>query len=135
MNKILFVLSLAILLGIQIASRAAEPSPKRLLIIVPANLRAAVEDYSTYKSKQLPTQIVELESALKSADGVDDPERLKRYLFQQWKRGDLGYVLLVGDADVLPVRYMTLDRNDERAFNYSFYPCDLYYADLARADG
>ena len=41
---------------------------------------------------------------------------------------------MVGDADVFPVRYMVLDRVTPAAFDYAFYPSDLYYADLARAD-
>ena len=44
-------------------------------------------------------------------------------------------MLLVGDADVMPVRYMVLDRVTPAAFDYAFYPSDLYYADLAKADG
>jgi hypothetical protein len=35
----------------------------------------------------------------------------------------------------MPVRYMTLDRREKSAFNYSFYPSDLYYSDLAKSDG
>ena len=30
---------------------------------------------------------------------------------------------------------MVLDRNTPAAFNYAFYPSDLYYADLAKRDG
>ena len=47
--------------------------------------------------------------------------------------GRLRYVLLVGDADVMPVRYMVLDRVTPAAFDYAFYPSDLYYADVAKA--
>ena len=61
--------------------------------------------------------------------------RVKRFLFDQWKNQQAGYALLVGDADVFPVRYMVLDRATPAAFNYAFYPSDLYYSDLARADG
>jgi len=43
--------------------------------------------------------------------------------------------LLVGDATVLPVRYMVLDRVAPAAFDTAFYPSDLYYADVARNDG
>ena len=35
----------------------------------------------------------------------------------------------------MPVRYMVLDRVTPAAFDYSFYPCDLYYADVAKDDG
>src|SRR5262249_5394758 len=40
-----------------------------------------------------------------------------------------------GDVDVMPVRYMVLDRVTPAAFDYAFYPSDLYYSDLARQDG
>jgi hypothetical protein len=41
----------------------------------------------------------------------------------------------VGDADVVPVRYMVLDRVHQPAFDYAFYPSDLYYADVAHRNG
>ena len=66
---------------------------------------------------------------------MDDAERLKRFLFDAWQNERIGYVLLVGDADVLAVRYMTLDRITPAAFDYAFYPSDLYYSDLATRDG
>ena len=70
-----------------------------------------------------------LEEVLALTEGGDDPERLKRYLFHAWKRDGIGYALLVGDVDMLPVRYMTLDRCTREAFDVAFYPADLYYAD------
>jgi hypothetical protein len=83
----------------------------------------------------LPTELKSLESILKSTKGVDDPEKLKRFLYSEWRERGLGYVLLVGDVDVMPVRFMVLDRVTPAAFDYAFYPSDLYYADLAKADG
>ena len=65
----------------------------------------------------------------------DDPEKLKRFLYAAWQKRHARYVLLVGDATVLPVRYMVLDRVTPAAFDTAFYPSDLYYADVARADG
>jgi hypothetical protein len=56
-------------------------------------------------------------------------------LYQQWRERGLGYALLVGDVDVMPVRFMVLDRVTPAACDYAFYPSDLYYADLAKTDG
>jgi hypothetical protein len=67
--------------------------------------------------------------------GTDAPERLERWPWRGWRERGLGYVLLVGDADTLPVRFMALDRATAPACHYDFYPCDLYYADVAEADG
>lgn len=122
------------------ALASADPAADGLLIVAPREIAPALKEFVAFKSERLSSELVELETALQSPGG-DDPERLKRCIFDRWERGrgkdgtPLGYVLLVGDADVMPVRYMALDRNTEAAFNYAFYPSDLYYADLARSDG
>lgn len=76
-----------------------------------------------------------LEDALASTEDADAPERLKRRLWSAWSERGLSHVLLVGDADVMPVRFMVLDRVTAPAHDVAFYACDLYYADVARADG
>lgn len=118
------------------ASAEEEQQPAgRLLIVAPEQFHVALQLYVKHKERQRPTEVVALETVLHKTAGVDDPERLKRYLFEAWKSRGVRYVLLVGDADVLPVRFMVLDRVTPPAFDYAFYPCDLYYSDLAKADG
>lgn len=114
------------------AALAGEPG---LVIVAPRALAGSLGDFVKFKAERLPTELVTLEDALAAGEGVDDPERLKRYLYGRWHGDGVRYVLLVGDADVMPVRYMVLDRNTEQAFNYAFYPSDLYYGDIAKADG
>lgn len=110
------------------------PAAALLCIVAPGSFLPALDPFIAHKRKSLRVEPVALEGVLRG-EGADDPERLKRFLFAAWRERGLRYVLLVGDAALLPVRYMTLDRNTEAAFNYAFYPSDLYYADLARADG
>ena len=113
------------------------PVPPTLVVVTPAALAPSLQEYVAERSKTHRVTRLLLPHAL-LAPGRDDPERLKRWLFDDWskagKPADYS-VLLVGDADVLPVRYMVLDRVTEPAFDYAFYPSDLYYADLARDDG
>jgi len=104
-------------------------------IVAPDAFHEALAPYVKHKRKHFKTELVSLEKILKTSRGVDDPERLKRFLYEGWKNRKLGYVLLVGDVDVMPVRYMVLDRIDPKAFDYAFYPSDLYYSDLAKKDG
>lgn len=111
------------------------PQPKRLFIIAPDRFHTILTEYVRHKPESLRTELVSLEQVLKTTAGADDPERLKRFLYTAWRERDLGYVLLVGDVDVMPVRYMVLDRVTPAAFDYAFYPSDLYYADLAKSDG
>jgi cyanophycinase len=115
-------------------ARAPDAPEHGLLIVAPRALAASLEGFVKAKRERLPTRLVTLEEAL-AGPGADDPERLKRFLYTEWRSGGVGSVLLVGDADVLPVRYMVLDRNTPAAFDYAFYPSDLYYADVAKADG
>ncbi len=108
---------------------------KELLVISPKSFEEALREFLTWKQTLQPTRWVALEEILSSSPGADDPEKLKRFLYTEWRAHDIGYVLLVGDVDALPVRYMVLDRMTEAAFDYAFYPSDLYYADLAKPDG
>jgi hypothetical protein len=111
----------------------ASAAGKKLVVVAPSEFQASLAEFLAHKAKQLPTECVALEDVLKGQTGVDDPEKLKRFLFQRWRDDRLGYVLLVGDVDVMPVRYMVLDRVTPAAFDYAFYPSDLYYADQASA--
>ncbi len=115
-------------------SRLRNEEHRGMAIVAPERFHHALGKFLAYRTKQRPTQLVSLESILKTHQGTDDPERLKRWLYQEWKANHLRYVLLVGDADVIPVRYMVLDRVTPAAFDYAFYPSDLYYADVARRD-
>jgi hypothetical protein len=118
------------------AATQSSSSLDRLLIVAPESFASALEDFRVTRSQQLgqPVEWLALES-LAGLPGVDAPEKLKRELYRRWKAGDFGSVLLVGDVDVLPVRFMVLDRVAKGAFDTAFYASDLYYADLAHADG
>ena len=128
------------------AARGADQSPG-LIIIAPDEFLNALGPYAKERNNDIPTRLIPLKSALlQGADvsfapgqavppAADDAELLKRYLFNEWREKRAAFALLVGDADVLPVRYMCLDRVTAPAFDYAFYPSDLYYADVAKANG
>lgn len=106
-----------------------------MLIVAPERFHEALKPYLAFREHDRPVEFASLEGILEQSPGSDDPERLKRRLFKDWKAKRLRYVLLVGDADILPVRYMVLDRVTPAAFDYAFYPSDLYYADIADRNG
>jgi len=143
-----FLLALQGLVGLAGSGRQAGPeplqqstgasavrAPRALAVLAPAAWHDELAAYVAVRREERPVELVALEDALASEQGADAPERLKRWLWRAWRERDLGYVLLVGDADTLPVRFMVLDRVTEPAFDYAFYPCDLYYADLSEEDG
>ncbi|MCC6125841.1 MAG: hypothetical protein IT426_12815 [Pirellulales bacterium] len=115
---------------------AAVSAVKPLLVVVaPRQFEQELQPLVEHKRKELTVELAFLEDILAGNRGVDDPEKLKHFLYAAWHERHAQYVLLVGDAEVLPVRYMVLDRITPAAFDYSFYPSDLYYADVAKADG
>lgn len=106
-----------------------------LVIVAPEIFHPALQSFVEFKKKSRPVELLSLQKMLAGEKGVDDAEKVKRRLYQLWKSKKAAYALLVGDADVFPVRYMVLDRITPAAFDYSFYPSDLYYADLADDQG
>lgn len=106
-----------------------------LLVVAPEAFCASLDPFIAFKQERLETELATLESVLEHGKGTDDAEKLKRFIYQRWREKGIGFVLLVGDADVMPMRYMVLDRNTEAAFHYAMYPSDLYYADVATEDG
>lgn len=127
-------------LGLVLLCSATEPQSATihagpLIIVAPNAFHPALKRFVEFKNQSRPTELLSLESTIKEEQGADDPEKVKRRLFRLWKDKKVTHVLLVGDADVFPVRYMVLDRATPAAFDYAFYPSDLYYADLADAQG
>src|SRR5262249_42115212 len=88
------------------AAKAAEKPG--LVVIAPRAFHPSLAPYLAHKKKQLPVELVALEDVCKGHAGDDDAERVKRFLFARWKDRRIGYVLLVGDIDVMPARYRTI---------------------------
>jgi hypothetical protein len=120
---------------IDLAPPAALAPPPLVVAIAPAAWLDALEPWAAARRAQLSVELVALEDVCASNAGVDTPERIKQHLWRAWKERGARYALLVGDADVFPVRFMALDRVTPAAFDWAFYPTDLYYADVAEKDG
>jgi hypothetical protein len=117
------------------AAGDVQKSAERLLVVAPKQFLPALDKFIQHKSKLLNAELKPLDEILAASGGVDDAEKLKRYFYNERREHGLDFVLLVGDVDLLPVRFMTLDRVEPKAFNYSMYPSDLYYSDLLKKDG
>jgi hypothetical protein len=114
---------------------AADRPERRLLIVAPRAFTKALSVFVAHKKRLLPTRLVALQTILASSPGADDAEKLKRYLYDQWRSHALGYVLLVGDPAIMPIRYRAVCGSDPSLGKCGFSPVDMYYADLARRDG
>ena len=61
----------------------------RLLIIAPNAFHPALKEFVAHKRAQLPTELRSLEDILSKNPGVDDPEKLKRFLYNEWRQHGL----------------------------------------------
>ncbi len=118
------------------AAQGASIGPRpRYVIIAPRALVAACRPLLERRKQEFEADLWALEDVLRPRLNADDAAKVKYFLYLNWKDRGLRYALLVGDADVFPVRYMMLDRVHKPAFDVAFYPSDLYFADVAKADG
>ncbi len=104
-----------------------------LLIITPSNFYKEFSKLAEHKEKHgIKTKIVTLKEIYSSYEGRDHAEKIKYCIKDNVEKYGIKYVLLGGDASVLPVRYATYhERYRGKYYNFSV-PTDLYYADLYR---
>ncbi|MEM4308681.1 MAG: C25 family cysteine peptidase [Thermoplasmata archaeon] len=109
-----------------------------LLIIAPSMFNSTLAGFVAHKnSLGINTILVNLEDIPDYPEGRDLQEDMK--LFIKYGKENLGikYVILGGDADVLPPRYCYLPEVWSPVYpnENNYTPCDLYYADLYTQNG
>ena len=107
--------------------------PFDLLIISPQEFEGALVPLKDHKDRTgISTRIISLEDVFEQFPAKDQPESVKACIDYYKKNKGISYVMLVGDGDEFPVRYV-------KAYNTEwgsvFFPSDLYYADLYDARG
>jgi len=87
-----------------------------------------------HKSFGKATEIVTIEYILSSYDGIDDPERIRNFLIEQYEEFAVQYVLLAGDTDVIPHRglYGIVNASSPSPTTDLDIPADMYYSCLDR---
>jgi len=107
-----------------------------LLIITPVEFQPAAEPLAVHKSATgMPTTLKTLEHICGRFPGADDPEKIKRAIEHYHRFNGIKYVMLVGDVDKFPVRWVTHEQTNQPETQTYYFPSDLYYADLYDADG
>ncbi|MFO0957017.1 MAG: hypothetical protein U0800_06055 [Isosphaeraceae bacterium] len=70
-----------------------DPAESAMLIVVPSRFAEALGPYVEFKKAIRPTELVTLEDALRQGQGGDDPEKLKRFLYDARRPRKIGYGL------------------------------------------
>ena len=134
--------------------------PGALLIVTVDSFMTALEPLADWKSSTgIETFVIDWRTL---TIGLDSADKIKQAIYDYYTQHDVRYVLLMGDSDLLPIRY-TVDgyeeenpykaeylnkvewgwswcdggpwHDDMRHFIPNFYATDLYYADLLDING
>lgn len=113
---------------------SATPDGYDLLIIAPEEFIDVLKPLKDFKdATNRPTRLMSLADVYAGFDGVDTAEELKNCIAYYESMYGIEYVLLVGDSDKLPVRYIytkIINTTENTVLGLNYVPTDLYYADL-----
>jgi len=97
------------------------------------DLVEAVQEIADWRCRTgVTSQVVSVSEALDGGSGPDDAAKLRDYLTTRWEEGNLQYVILAGDAGIVPMRHVhaTVNVEAEQVFEEADVLSDLYFADL-----
>jgi len=111
------------------------PQYAGILIIAPDEFIDELQPLKQFKDWSMrPVTLISLTDIYNNSsyNGLwDNPEKIKKCIADHNKTYGSNYVMLVGDCDKFPVRYLSRDVGDPKGFQ----PGDLYYADLYQSNG
>lgn len=103
-----------------------------LLVVTPEQYIADFDDYlEFYDRLDLRTNIVSVESIYETMQGVDNQEKIRNFIIQEYQDNDILMVLLGGDVALVPYRGLYADVISGGSHNIdNGIPADLYFAAL-----
>ena len=103
----------------------------QLLIISPQQFE---DDFSAltylYRVRGIKTKIISADSIYASSSGQDLPEKIRNYIIHEYQNHNIEYVLLGGDAELIPYRGFYCHVQSSIVYEDSNIPADLYYSSL-----
>jgi len=103
------------------------------VIITPTAWRDALSDLVDLRTKSFKTLVYNAENIIQYHEGRDNAEKIRNFLQELYIYHNLKFVLLVGDVNHIPIRYVFNPdgaNDDQYGFNETYKPTDLYYSCL-----
>ncbi len=85
---------------------------------------------SFYADRGFKSKIVTLDEINSEMEGVDTPEKMRNYIIQEYQNYQIEYVLLGGDADVVPYRGFYCQVQSSSIYEDDGIPADVYFSGL-----
>lgn len=100
------------------------------LVVTSSELEPAFSPLVEWKTKKgIKAAIVRIDSILSVYPGRDDAEKLRNFLIEAYQNGT-SWVLLGGDEDVVPIRYVYPYGRSTPLETTELHICDLYFSDV-----
>lgn len=112
----------------QYQSRGRDKNLYDILVITPEEWVSEFEDYIIfYRQIGFEVRVAALEDIYAYMDGRDDQEKMRNYIIQEYEDNGISYLLLGGDVDLVPFRYLWCYVGDDCQDQL---PADMYFACL-----
>ncbi len=126
--------------GIDIPSPSENVFRPEMVIITTNAFKSTLEPLAQWKNqKGTPCIVNSTEEIYAQYPGRDNPEKIRNYLKYLYTNASLKWVLLAGDNDTVPMRYVYnddvyqlgfLDTKETAGSSRYYKPTDFYYSDL-----
>ncbi|MCK4979357.1 MAG: hypothetical protein KAS62_03125, partial [Candidatus Delongbacteria bacterium] len=83
-----------------------------------------------YLPRGLKTQVVTTDFIYANSSGVDNPEKIRNYIIQEYQNNGIEFVLLAGDVELVPARGFFCSVQSSSVYTDDNIPADLYYSSL-----
>lgn len=85
---------------------------------------------SNYLKEGIRTEVATVESISSTMTGVDLPDKIRKYIIQEYQTNGIEYVLLGGDTELVPSRGFYCYVQSGGGYTDQNIPADLYYSAL-----
>ena len=102
-----------------------------MLIITGEDYITGFEEYAEYYNGiGVRNKIVTVEDIYSSTDGVDNQEKIRNFIIDEYVNNGIIMVLLGGDVDIIPCRGLYCEVQSSELYVDNTIPADLYYSAL-----
>lgn len=83
-----------------------------------------------YLYRGLRSEFKDVNEIYNSMSGVDEPEKIRNYIIQEYSQHGITHVVLAGDAEIVPYRGFYCEVQSSSLYTDDDIPSDLYYSAL-----
>ena len=102
-----------------------------VLIITSSDFVSGYAEYCEYyNSIGMRNQIALVSDIYAAMSGVDNQEKIRNYIIQEYQNNGIGLVVLGGDVNIVPYRGLFCQVQSSSLYESNDIPADLYYSGL-----